>query len=287
MEWLGIIPTVAPLRSPSQWQRADEHHAVVVQKGFLPGVTTCVEHWLAADKPVVFDFDDAIWLPRVGGNPLLRLLHRERFVQDTMRRAAAVIAGNDCLAEYAARFNRSVTVVPTCVDVARYPQAIGGATVGWIGSRTTLPYLRSLKPVFEKLGIRPRVIASGKLDLPAEFRQWRLETELDELAQIGIGVAPLPDTPWERGKCAVKLLQYMACGMAVVASPVGVQKQIIRHGENGMLAGSEAEWIDCLQQLMNDAGLRARLGIAARKAVEMHFDIRQAAEKVAGVLLKL
>lgn len=284
LEQMGFQCMVAPLREPRRWRRANDCDIVVVQKGLLPGLPALMERWLAAGKPVVFDFDDAIWLPRVGGNPLLRLLHRERCVQGILRSASAVIAGNDFLAEYAARFNRNVSVVPTCLDTTRYPKTTGEATVGWIGSRTTLPYLATLKPVFERLNIKPRIIASGSVDFPAEFRPWSLETELEELAQIGIGIAPLPDTPWERGKCAVKILQYMACAMAVVASPVGVQKHIIRHSENGLLAGSESEWLEHLTALLKDTGLRARLGAAARQTVEKSYHIRQAAEKVAGVL---
>src|SRR5207249_7898024 len=133
--------------------------------------------------------------------------------------------------------------------------------------RTTLPYLKPLRAVFEKLHVTPRVIASGDpsaLGFAVEFRAWRLERELDELAQIGIGIAPLPDTPWERGKCGVKVLQYMGCGLPVVASPVGVHRRIIRHGENGFLAASPAEWRNALRQLMDDPGLRQRLGAAGR-----------------------
>ena len=270
--------------------RVGEFDAVVVQKGVFPGLYSGFERRIAARKPLVFDFDDAIWLPRQGGAPLLRLLHRERAVQDVLRCAAAVIAGNEVLAEYAGRFNRRVCVVPSAVDTDRYPRSAGNATVGWIGSRTTLAYLKPLAEVFRKLNVRPRVIASGDpagLGFETEFRPWRLETEVDELSQIGIGLAPLPDSPWERGKCGVKLLQYMACGIPVVASPVGVHNQIVRHGETGFLARSAGEWETFLAELIAHPGMREKFGAAGRELARQTYDVRQAADRVASLLKTL
>jgi len=289
----GIEAVVSPaiedsLRATWQRRRADldrvgEFDAVFVQKGVFPGLSSGFERRFAAKKPLIFDFDDAMWLPRVGGSRVARVLHRERAVQDVLRCAAAVIAGNDYLADYASRFNRNVTVVPTAIDTAKYPSG-ASATVGWIGSRTTLPYLKPLKPVFQKLGIVPRVIAAGDPGFRVDFRPWTLETELAELAQIGIGVSPLPDAPWERGKCAVKALQYMACGIPVVASPVGVHHQIIQHGVNGYLAGAPVEWESYLRELIANTALRQQLGNAGRALVQQRYDIHQAAARVASVL---
>ena len=271
-------------RRQADWRRVRDFDVVFVQKGFFPGLYAGLEAAMAAQRPLVFDFDDAIWLPREGGSPMLRALHRERAVQTILHRATAVIAGNDFLAEYARRFNANVTVVPSAVDVARYPRAAGSTVVGWIGSRTTLPYLKPLADVFRQLGITPRVIAAGTPDFPADFRPWRLETELDELAQLGIGLAPLPDMPWERGKCGVKILQYLACGIPVVASPVGVQRDLVRHGVNGFLAETPEQWRDCLKQLLDDAALRQRLGAAGRALVTERYDVSVAAARVAKVL---
>jgi glycosyltransferase involved in cell wall biosynthesis len=201
-----------------------------------------------------------------------------------------VIAGNDYLAEYASRFNKTVTVVPSSIPVEDYPQAPNSSLVGWIGSRTTLHYLKLLKPAFETLGITPRIVASGdpaQLGFETEFRPWRLDTELSELSQIGIGIAPLPDTPWERGKCGVKILQYMACGIPVVASPVGVAPHIITHGVNGLLACRMEDWEPALQSLISDPKLRQRLGAAGRTTVEKRFRVQRAAEAVNSVLRSL
>ncbi len=271
-------------------RRVDDFDAVFVQKGIFPGLYSGFERKMAARKPVVFDFDDAIWLPRVGGSRVLRALHRESAVQDILRSATAVIAGNNFLADYATHFNRKVTVVPSSIDLAAYPHGANSNVVGWIGSRTTLPYLSPLKPVFETLGIKPRVIASGdptQLGFETEFRSWRLETEMEELSQFGIGIAPLPDTPWERGKCGMKILQYLACGIPVVASPVGVNAQLVADGVNGFLAKNTDAWTTALRALRADSNQRQRLGAAGREAVKKNFTVQAAAAGVNSVLRSL
>ena len=271
-------------------RRVGDYDAVFVQKGVLPGIYSGFEKKFAARKPLVFDFDDAIWLPRVGGSRVLRTLHREAAVQNILRGAAAVIAGNDFLAEYASRFNRHVTVVPTSIALEAYRPAANSGVVGWIGSRTTLPYLKQLKPIFETLGIKARIIASGDpslLGFDVEFRPWRLETEMDELSQIGIGVSPLPDTPWERGKCGAKILQYMACGIPVVASPVGVNQTILTHGVNGFLARDAQDWTAALRTLITNPKRRRQFGNAGRETVEKRFAVQRAAEAVNTVLRSL
>jgi glycosyltransferase involved in cell wall biosynthesis len=270
--------------------RVNDFDIVFVQKGVFPGLYSGFEKKLAARKPLVFDFDDAIWLPRVGGSRALQSLHREAAIQDVLRCARAVIAGNDFLAEYASRFNKTVTVVPSSISLEDYPQAPNSSLVGWIGSRTTLPYLKPLKPAFDALGITPRVIASGdpsSLGFDTDFHPWRLETERSELSQLGIGVAPLPDTPWERGKCGVKLLQYMACGIPVVASPVGVNSKIVTHGVNGLLANYIEDWAPAIHSLMIDPKLRQRLGAAGRDTIEKRFHVQRAAGAVYSVLRSL
>jgi glycosyltransferase involved in cell wall biosynthesis len=282
-------------RRRADLQRLDEFNVVFVQKGVFPGLHAGFERQIAARKPLVFDLDDAVWLRRRGGSMLLRVLHREKTVQDVLRCAAAVIAGNAYLAEYASRFNSNVTVVPSTVDLSRYPAApahpqAAPPVVGWIGSSTTLSYLKPLKPVFESAGVTPRVIASGnpaRLGFRVDFRPWRLETEIRELTQLGIGLAPLPDTAWERGKCGVKLLQYMACGLPVVASPVGVNAEIVVHGVSGFLARDTGEWRNALVELMENPKLRRQLGAAGHETVRKRFNVQRAADEVASVLRRL
>jgi glycosyltransferase involved in cell wall biosynthesis len=268
-------------------RRLDEFNVVFIQKGIFPGLTASLETRIAKHKPVVFDFDDAIWLPRQGGHPLLRALHRESPVQQILRQSTAVIAGNEFLANYARPFCPHVTIIPSAVDPARYQPTTGTNTVGWIGSPTTLPYLKPLAPVFRELQITPRVIAAGDprcLGFPVEFRHWQMETEVAELTQIGIGLAPLPDTPWERGKCGVKILQYMAAGIPVIATPVGVQADLVRDGQTGFLVTTLAQWRDRLRQLRADAALRQRLGATGRALVDERYDLVVAAARVAEIL---
>ena len=268
-------------------QRIKDFDVVWIQKGIFPGLFAGYERQIAARRPVVFDFDDAIWLPRQGGNPILRRIHREGTVREILRRATAVIVGNEFLADYARQFTGNVTVVPSAVELARY-RCGTGTTVGWIGSRSTMPYLQPLGAVFRDLKITPRVIAAGNpaaLGFPVDFRPWQLDTEVAELAGLGIGVAPLPDNPWERGKCGVKILQYMACGLPVVAAPVGVKRERVRDGVTGFHATTPAEWRDRLGQLLADAALRQRFGAAGRAVVAQSYDVPVAAARVAKVLL--
>ncbi|MDW8344692.1 MAG: glycosyltransferase family 4 protein, partial [Verrucomicrobiae bacterium] len=186
-----------------------------------------------------------------------------------------------------------VTVVPSTIDLSRYPISYTKnrtPRVGWIGSRTTLPYLKPLGPIFQELGIKPLVIAAGDpciLGFPVEFREWRLEREQADLANISIGVAPLPDSPWERGKCGVKILQYMAMGIPVVASPVGVQSDLVQDGVTGFLARDLNDWRDRLQRLLTDPDLCAQMGAAGRLRVEREFTVEMAAKKVADVLFSV
>lgn len=274
----------------SDVRRLHEFDAVFIQKGILPGLYSGLEKKMAREKPIVFDFDDAIWLPRQGGSRVARFMHREAAVKELLRLSSAVIAGNDFLADYASHYNRNVTVVPTAVDVSRYPKNRSSEVVGWIGSAATLPYLKSVGGVFQRLNIRPRVIGvgnPGSLGFDVEYRPWHLGSEAWELSQIGIGISPLPDTPWERGKCGVKLLQYMACGIPVVASPVGVHHQMVRSGENGFLAHSEEQWVGYLASLMKDAQLRDRMGERGRAFVQQDYDVHGAADKIASILLKV
>lgn len=267
-------------------QRLDEFDVVLVQKGVFPGFSATFERQIATRKPLVYDFDDAIWLPRQGGHPLLRLVHRESTVRDILQRATAVIAGNEFLAHYARQLNSRVTVVPSAVDCSRYRLG-GGKAVGWIGSRSTMPYLKPLAEVFKRLQLIPRVIAAGDpatLGFDVDFRPWQIDTELDDLAGIGIGIAPLPDTPWEQGKCGVKILQYMAAGIPVIASPVGVQRDFVLHEQTGYLATTPAEWSDRLTTLLNSEDLRQQFGARGRELARQRYDVTVAAARVADVL---
>jgi glycosyltransferase involved in cell wall biosynthesis len=211
-----------------------------------------------------------------------------RFVA-TVRAADAVVAGNAFLAAEAARYTdpSRVSVVPTCVDPDRYPLTLAKpvhstAELVWIGSSSTLQGLEAIAPVLEEIGravpnVRLKVICDRhpKLhNLPVVPCRWREATEAAELANSDIGISWIPDDLWSRGKCGLKILQYMAAGLPVVANPVGIHPQMIRHGETGFLAETEGEWLTAVVALAADPSLRQRMGAAGRRRMETTFSVR-------------
>jgi glycosyltransferase involved in cell wall biosynthesis len=243
----------------------------------------------------VFDFDDAIMF-RDSAAARMVSRRRQRRVARMLRGAAAVLAGNDYLAAWAAPLGARVTVLPTAVDLAAYPvgpPADGPPTIGWIGTRSTLMYLRGALPALARLAARHprltvRVVSDGGLEaagVPLRNMPWSLAEEVDELRRFQVGIMPLPDDPWTRGKCAVKVLQYFAAGLPVVCSPVGVARDIVAHGRNGFLASSDDEWVAHLDALLADADLRRRLGAAGRALVEERFSVRATLPRLVDALL--
>ncbi len=258
---------------------------------FGPAVAERVLAW--SGVPFVFDFDDAVWVRYVSpGNSYLSYLRFPGKTRALCRLARHVMAGNAYLQDYALRYNPSVTVVPTTIDTEKYkvvPRAGREVpVVGWTGSYSTEQYLALVKPVFERLRrrlpFRVVVVGGGRFaadGVEVEHRPWRSESETADLADFDIGLMPLPDAEWERGKCGLKALQYMALGVPAVVSPVGVNASIVRHGENGLVAKTEAEWERALELLLTDPGARARLGGAGRLTVEESYSARSQAPRVA------
>ena len=246
--------------------------------------------------PYVFDFDDSVWIRyRSPTNAHWSYLRCPGKTATTCRLSHHVMAGNDTLAEYARRFASRVSVVPTTIDTDLYvpPPAKRevGMVIGWSGSYSTGPYLDLLRVVLPRLArrFRFRFVTIGAREfrvegVNVEVRPWRRETELVDLGQFDIGVMPLPDAVWERGKCGLKALQYMALSIPAVVSPVGVNRSIIAHGQNGLLADTEEDWERALGQLLGDESLRRRLGQAGRLTVERDFSARAHAPRVAGIL---
>lgn len=241
----------------------------------------------ASGTPVVFDFDDAIWLPNVSAaNRWIGWLKWGDKTRQLLPHCAVVLAGNDYLAEYARRFCDDVRILPTIVDTDVYvcPERTkerGEVTIGWTGSSTTVQYLDFLDPVLGQIqresGVTIRIVGAPDYrpaSYQAELLPWTSESEVADLCPIDIGVMPLPHDEWARGKCGGKLIQYMGLGMAAVASPVGVNSDIISHGENGLLASTEEEWLSALRTLVADRELRARLGRQARTTIESGYSTR-------------
>jgi glycosyltransferase involved in cell wall biosynthesis len=207
-----------------------------------------------------------------------------------------VVAGNPYLAARAkAAGARRVEIVPTVIDLDRYPirpaARSGPLTVGWIGTPNTMEYLEGLKPVLRALAreVPMRVAAIGARPdqmqgEPFEAVPWSEDGEVDALRTFDIGVMPLPDTPWERGKCGYKLIQYMALGLPVVASPVGVNTEIVQEGVNGFLAADDETWKRALGALAGDGAMRQAFGQAGRQLVEQHYTLQVQAPRLARLI---
>jgi len=253
--------------------------------------------WLAARRiPFVFDFDDAVWLNyRSPANAYLAYLRFPGKTATYCRLARHVLAGNPLLHEYATKHAARASVVPTTIDTTRYrptPRAAAEPpTVGWTGSYSTEQHLEVARPALDalshRLSFRMVVVGGGRFALAhaaVEHREWRSSSEVADLGDLDIGLMPLPDQPWERGKCGLKALQYMALGLPVVASPIGVNADIVRHGVDGFLAVSTSDWIEALERLIQDPALRRRLGGAGRERVQRSYSAAVHAPRVAGIL---
>ena len=243
--------------------------------------------------PFVFDFDDAIFVSyRSPSNGYLSYLKFASKTKTICQLASHVMVGNPYLAEYARQVNDRVTVIPTTIDTQRYqvppPKTSNGPLViGWTGSHSTVQHLDTLRSALKKLAsqenFRLRVIGTPVYDCPpidVEAMRWRSQTEVDDLSPIDIGVMPLPEDKWSKGKCGAKALQFMGMGIPTVCSPVGVNSDIIQDGENGFLASTEDEWIDKLSRLLRSAELRRRLGQAGRATVEQRYSAISQAPRV-------
>jgi glycosyltransferase involved in cell wall biosynthesis len=237
-------------------------------------------------KQVIYDFDDAIWLPNYSKQH--EKFHRLKAywkIKHIVRWANTVVVGNSFLAEYALRFNGNVTIIPTTIDLRfhRKPTAIcenHPLVIGWTGSHTTINYLLEIADSLEILASKHhfvfRVISNlpPDFDLPnVDFVKWNQATEMQDLSSFDIGVMPLTDDEWSKGKCGFKALQYMSLGIPTVASDVGVNANIIEDGKNGFLIHTKEDWVIRLTELLTNPVLRSRLGSASKDTVKMEFSV--------------
>jgi len=241
-------------------------------------------------KNIVYDFDDAIWnLNYSNKNPLVKYFKATWKVAKICKWATAVSCGNQYLSNFAKQYNKQVFIIPTTIDT-NYHQNIDNnehkLTIGWTGTLTTLKHINVILPVLRKLEKKYdfdfRVIANDKPQLQLdclEYVKWKKESEIEDLSVIDVGLMPLPNEEWEKGKCGFKGLQYMALSIPTVMSPVGVNNEIIRDGENGFLASSENEWIDKISQLIESKTLREKLGKAGRRTVVDTFSVEANKQK--------
>jgi glycosyltransferase involved in cell wall biosynthesis len=244
----------------------------------------------------VYDFDDALLVGYASTvNRRFQWAKQEaRRCVEYLRRSRLVIAGSSFLAAEASQHASRVEVVPSCVDPARQAlhvhENVDVVVIGWIGSLTTSAYLPAILPVMERLNrsrLRAKLVLVGAdpaLRAPwIEHRPWSLATENADLASFDVGIMPMPDMEWARGKCGYKILQYFAAGVPAVASPVGVNPELIGQ-DRGILATSAEEWRLALERLIADVDERRQRGAAAREFVERHYSYQRWAPEMASLL---
>ncbi|MBL8796958.1 MAG: glycosyltransferase family 4 protein [Planctomycetia bacterium] len=263
--------------------------AVIIQRKLLP-------YWQLyllrrAARWLLFDFDDAVFLrDSYAAKGSFSGQRQHRFAA-TVRAADVIVAGNDFLAEHATRSTtaRRVRVVPTCVEPERYPPAEHhrqtDVQLVWVGSSSTLRGLEAVQPLLESIGqrcpsVRLKLVCDRFLQLERLLVlacPWSEATEAAEIAAADIGISWVPDDGWSRGKCGLKVLQYMAAGLPVVANPVGVQADMVRHGETGFLAETAHQWAEAIALLASQPELRRSMGAAGRQRVERDFSVAHGA----------
>jgi len=283
----GIVMQATVKRMRETMQSAPDI-TFVQREAYMLG-TSWFERQMAKRSALIFDFDDAIWLADVSReNRGFGWLKSAEKTGEIIAASHSVIAGNSYLADYARQFNPRTSIIPTTIDTdyhrpfPRKKAVNEPICVGWTGSLTTVPYFDAFTPVLTRLKkkfgqrIRFKLIGDDRYqnaELELHGDPWRLDTEIDDINQLDIGIMPLPDDQWTRGKCGFKGLQYMACGIPAVMSAVGVNLEIIEDGQNGYLANTDEEWFEKLSQLVESEELRQRLGQAGRQTVVDRYSV--------------
>jgi len=274
---------------------AEDARTIFIQKRLFPVGQISA---LARMRPLLFDLDDAIFTSPTGNRSRWAQRRVETRLRHVLASAHVVIAGNRYLCDYARPFAREVVHLPTVLDSSRYPLKVHDAAedtvVGWIGHSVNHPYLAALGDVLKRLAGRMRirllVVSDRDLTLPGvtvENRRWSEATEVADILAMDVGIMPLPDDPWSRGKCGFKAIQYMAAGIPVVCSAVGANLDIVRDGVDGHCVRTDAQWQDALAELCADAALRQRMGSSARERVCSTYSLEQAVPVLIALLQRL
>jgi len=297
---LDAVPIQKGLGRLSTLLAGNRAEIVILQRKLLPAWQLAILRQNA--KCLVYDIDDALFRRDTFSHKKQQSRVRFSRFRRIVRTADAVLSGNDYLTQFASAYTdpRRVHFVPTCVDPSWYCPASHRRTgswvrLGWIGQRCMLPSLEAmdehLTAVGRRLpGISLRVISDALpkiTGLRTELRTWSSATETSELAATDIGISWLCDDLWSMGKCGLKVLQYMAAGLPVVANPVGVHRKLVAHGQSGFLADTPEEWAEAVSRLAENPSLRYRMGAAARQRVQADYNIHHWGPKVAALLRQL
>lgn len=237
-------------------------------------------------KKIIFDFDDAIWLSNTSEhNKLVASIKWHQKTGKICSWSHKVSCGNQYLANYAKQFNRQVVINPTTIDTIHlHNQTIDysedRAVIGWTGTHSTIQYLdgviSAIAELEQKYSFDFIVISNVPPDIHLQslrYIPWSKESEIQDLCKINIGIMPLEDDQWAEGKCGFKGLQYMSLGIPAVMSPVGVNKAIVQHGQNGYLAKNKQEWKDILEKLIQDKSLRKQIGQAGKETIDKRYSV--------------
>jgi glycosyltransferase involved in cell wall biosynthesis len=271
------------------WFRMNRYDIIFIYRDALVTGSTFFEKRFARSKAkLVFDFDDSIWLENVSeANKKLAFLKNASKTGKIISLCDLIFAGNQYLADYAAKFNKNISIIPTTIDTAIYipgKKTTGKERVciGWSGSITTIQHfataIPALKRIKDKYGNRVSFKIIGDknyycAELDTRGDAWVAATEIEDLSQIDIGIMPLPDNEWAKGKCGLKGLQYMALEIPTLMSPVGVNTDIIQNAVNGYLPNTENEWVNTLSVLIENKELREQIGKAGRKTVIEKYSV--------------
>jgi glycosyltransferase involved in cell wall biosynthesis len=241
----------------------------------------------------IYDFDDAIWLPNFShSNRRFAFLKRYGNVKFICKRVKKVSVGNDFLKAYARQFNSSAYVIPTTIDTDGYHNQVHAFNpnnkikLGWTGSHSTVSYLEELKPVFiqlsKQINFELIVISDKKpnLEIPElRYFKWDKATEIKDLNRIDIGLMPIGDSDWDKGKCGFKALQYMSLGIPALVSPYGVNKNIVKHGRTGYHCETESDWVENTVRLTENLTLLEEMGKSARLFIENNYSVNANKDK--------
>ena len=279
---------------------ANNFDLIWIEKETLPWLPAWIEFNLGLKRTsYIVDYDDAIFHQYDKNKFKLIKWILGHKIDLIMKRANTVLVGNEYLLERAKKAGaRRIELLPTVIDLRKYPTNFFNNndifTIGWIGSPSTSHYLKLVIPALEEIcknnNARLVLIGAKKEDLPnipVEYVSWSEETEIKEIQKFDVGIMPLSDNAWDRGKCGFKLIQYMACSKPVIGSPVGVNSKIIRHGINGYQAKNTNEWIWAINKLKDDPKLRQKMGKAGREIVEKDYCLQVTAPKLLKILKNL
>lgn len=269
-----------------------------IEKELLPMIPAWFEKALIGKIPYVVDYDDAQFhMYDYYGSKLTKKLLGHK-IDRVMANAKLVVAGNPYISERAYNAGaKRVAIIPTVIDLERYsPKPVGSNegkvfNIGWVGSPGTSSYLKSIESAFHALTQRYNCtftfVGAGNLTLPnldLNVEKWQESTEVEHIQGFDVGIMPLDNTPWEQGKCGIKLIQYMACAVPVIGTPIGVNQEIVQHGVNGFQATHPDEWIDYLSKLAADPHLCQVMGAKGREMVESKYCLQVTAPIVADLL---